>query len=403
MAQDVKFIVFNRDEGYAAELRTQLLKLDAVKIVAEVDEPALLGQAVSQFSPDVVFANLDPGPDLILPLIGEIAAANQQVAVFAVSRSTEGAIILQAMRLGVKEFFPKPIDPAALSEAVGKIASRRTETIHHGKLVTVTGTSGGVGATTIATNLAVELGRLAQGQVTVVDLDFRFGQVATFLDVDPQYTLADLCQTTEQLDPSTVTRALTRHHTGINVLSRPAHFAEADAITAAACVGVLTPLLNMNDYVVTDGPTRFDQSAHSVLALSDVNLIVVQLVVPSVRNATRIVESMRQSGYNIERTKLVCNRTGRESSHLTVEHVSQTLGMDVFATISEDWETVSGAINLGEPLLTHGPKSKIRIGIQDLAVRLHRANADADDKGSADPASSGAAKKGLIGRIFAST
>lgn len=394
MAHDLKFILFNRDEPYAMDLRAQLHKLEGVKIVAEMDEPAMLGQAVAQFNPDVLLVNLDPGPEFILPMVGEIAAAHTHVAVFAVSQSTESALILQAMRLGIREFFPRPVDSTMFEEAVGKIASLRKDSGSHGKLITVTGTSGGVGATTIATNLAVELGQVADGKVTVVDLDFRFGQVATFLDVDPDYTIADLCQSAEQLEASTLARVLTRHNTGINVLSRPLHFAEADAITAAACVGVLTSLMQTNAYVVTDGPTRFDQSAHSVFALSDWNIIVVQLVVPSVRNALRIVEAMRQNGYNLDRTRVMCNRAGREAGHLSLQNVSETLGLEIFATIPDDWDTVSGAINLGEPLLTQSPKSKIRMGLQEIAARFHRPTPDADTKGQ---------KQGLLGRIFANS
>lgn len=394
MAQNLKVVLFNRDEGITVELRAQLHKLGCVKIVAEVDEPALIGQAVGQFNPEILVANLDPSPEFILPMVGEVAAAHPHVAVFAVSQSSEGSLILQAMRLGIKEFFPRPIDQTALQQAVDKVSSQQKEGGLHGKLITVTGTSGGVGATTISTNLAVELGQLAQGKVTVVDLDFRFGQVATFLDVDPKYTLADLCQSAEQLESATITRALMHHSSGINVLSRPLHFPEADAITAAACVGVITSLLQMNEYVVTDGPTRFDQSAHSVFALSDLNIIVVQLVVPSVRNALRIIEAMRESGYSLERTRLICNRAGRESGHLSVQNVSETLGLEVFAAIPDDWDTVSGAINLGEPLLTQSPKSKVRISLQEIAARLHRPIADADDK---EP------KKSLIGRIFANS
>lgn len=394
MAQNLKVVLFNREEGITVELRTQMHQLGGVKIVAEVDEPALIGQAVAQFNPDILVANLDPSPEFILPMIGEAAAANTHVAVFAVSQSTEGSLILQAMRLGVKEFFPRPIDEGALRQAVEKIASQQKESAVHGRLITITGTSGGVGATTIATNLAVELGQLAQGKVTVVDLDFRFGQVATFLDVDPQYTLADLCQSAEQLEAATITKALTHHSSGIDVLSRPLHVGEADAITAAACVGIMTSLLQTNEYVVTDGPTRFDQSAHSIFSLSDFNIIVVQLLVPSVRNALRIIETMRESGYNLDRTRLICNRAGRESGHLSVQNVSETLGLEVFATIPDDWETVSGAINLGEPLLTQSPKSKVRIGLQEIASRFHRPVTDADDK---EP------KKSLIGRIFANS
>ncbi len=395
MARDLKFVIFNRDERFTPELRALLLKHEGAKIIAEVDEPAMLGQAVAQFAPHVLMANLDPAPELILPMVGEIAAANRDVAVFAASESSEGSLILKAMRLGIREFLPRPIDGKNLDEAIEKVASQRTEKTAHGRLITVTGSAGGVGATTVATNLAVELGAHALNGVTVVDLDFRFGQVATLLDVDPTYTLADLCQSAEQLDTSVVTRAMTKHPSGIHVLSRPLQFAEADIITAAACVGVLATLLQMNDYVVTDGPTRFDQNSHSVFALSDVNLLVVQLVVPSVRNALRILDGMRQAGYTTDRTRLICNRAGRESGHLSVQHVSDTLGLEVFATIPDDWATVSGAINLGEPLRSAGPKSKPRAAIQEIAQRLHAPSADADDKDER--------KKGLIGRIFANS
>jgi pilus assembly protein CpaE len=392
MAHDLKFILFNRDEESALEFRALLHELGGVKIVAEVDEPALLSQSVTQFLPDVMMVNLDPGPELILPMIGAVAAAHPHVPLFAVSKSTEGSLILQAMRQGIREFFPRPIDAQALDSAIQKIASQRTQIHPQGKLITVTGTSGGVGATTLATNLATELGQLAGGKVTVVDLDFRFGQVATFLDVDPQYTLADLCQSAEQLEAATINRALVHHASGIHVLSRPLHFAEADAITAAACVGVLSSLLQMNDYVITDGPTRFDQGGHSVFALSDYNILVVQLVVPSVRNALRIVEAMRQGGYNLDRVRLICNRAGRDCGHLSVQNVSETLGLDVFATVPDDWDAVSGAINLGEPLLTQSPKSKVRQNVQEIAQRFHSPAPAVDEKET---------RKSLIGRIFA--
>lgn len=393
MSQDLKFMILSTDEQFTLELRSMLLKFDGVKIVAEVDEPALLGQAVAQFSVDVLLVNLDPAPEALLPTLAEVAAAHKNLALFAASSSTDGPLILKVMRLGVKEFLPKPIELEALGEAIQRIASHRVETVSEGKLITVIGTAGGVGSTTIAANLAVELAALAAGKVTVVDLDYRFGQVATFLDVEPTYTLADLCGSPEHLEPNVVGRALAKHPSGVQVLSRPSQFAEADGITAASCMGVFSTLMRMNEYIVADGPTRFDLGAKSVLALSDVNLLIVQLLVPCIRNALRIIENMRQNGYNLDRTKVVCNRVGRDAGHLTTANVSETLGLEIFATIPDDWVVVSGAINLGEPLATHGPKTKARAAIQEIAERLHRGNAQSDDKG--------APRKGLIGRIFA--
>ena len=395
MGQDLKFMILSADEQFTVGVRAMLLKFEGAKIVAEVDEPGLLTQAVGQFRVDVLLVNLDPAPESVLPMLGEVVAAHKELAVFAASSSSDGPLILKVMRLGVKEFLPKPIEEQALNEAIQRIASHRVESPAQGKLITVIGTSGGVGTTMIATNLAVELAALASGQVTVVDLDYRFGQVATLLDVDPTYTLADLCGSPEHLEAAVVTRALFKHSTGVQVLSRPNDFVESENLTAAACMGVLSTLMHMNEYVVADGPTRLDLGAKSILALSDVNLLIVQLLVPCVRNATRILENMRQNGYNLDRMKLVCNRVGRESAHLSAAHVSETLGLDVFATIPDDWAVVSGAINLGEPLLTHGPKTKVRASLQEIAVRLHRGDAHTDDDDK------DARKKGLIGRIFA--
>lgn len=397
MAHDIKFMILNADESFGLELRTMLLRLDGAKIVAEVDEPALLVQAVAQFPIDILVVHLDPQPEALLPTIGEVIAAHSALPVFAISSCAEGPLILKVMRLGVKEFLPKPIDEHALAEAIGRIDVQRSESNEQGRLISVIGTAGGVGATMLATNLAVELAELATRDVTVVDLDYRFGQAATLLDMEPNHTLADLCGGADHLDPSVVARAMAKHSSGINVLSRPNHFAEADSMTAASCVGVLTALLNMNEYVVSDGPTRFDLGAKSILALSDVNLLVVQLLVPCVRSALRILDNMRSNGYNLDRTKLVCNRVGRDSGHLTVSHVSETLGLDVYATIPDEWAVVSGAINLGEPLSTHGPKSKVRAAIQEIAARLYRGDTATDDKGGSKK------EKSLIGRIFAQT
>ena len=82
----------------------------------------------------------------------------------------------------------------------------QTKLLNFGKLITVMGAAGGVGTTTLATNLAVELAALAERQVSIVDLDYRFGQVATLLDVEPTYTLSDLCNSPEQLEQQVIER-----------------------------------------------------------------------------------------------------------------------------------------------------------------------------------------------------
>lgn len=367
----VRVILFNADEAYQSTLRNTLMSFENVRIVAELDEPAMLAHVVEQIGADVVIVHLDPNPEMVLSIAGQLIPSNPNINIFAISESTDGQLILSAMRQGFREFLTKPLDTELLREAIQKISSSGEEGENFGRMVACLGTAGGVGTTCLATNLAVELSDLSSGDVTAVDLDYRFGQVATMLDLNPSYTIADLAHSHERLEEQVVQRTLVKHSSGTYVLSRPTHFTQSDNITAANCVSVLTTLLTMNQYVVVDGPNRYDVGASSILDLADVTLLVMQLNVPAVRNAQRILQGMEEAGFNPERAKLICNRIGRDNGSLTVADVEATLDRKVFTTIPEDPITVGSAVNLGEPLIARDPKAKVRTAIRDLAVQIH--------------------------------
>ena len=106
MRRGIRLILFNADESAATSLRSALLTIDGVKIVADVDEPTLLPQAVQKIPTDILFVHLDPDPQVVLDMAGEVARSNPNVAVVAASECTDGQLILSAMRMGVKEFLP---------------------------------------------------------------------------------------------------------------------------------------------------------------------------------------------------------------------------------------------------------------------------------------------------------
>ena len=395
MGQVVRVIVFNVDEDYGAELRGELLKLDGVKIVAELDEPPLLPQAIQQFQADAVVVHLDPVPEALLEMVRQVVADKADLAVFVISESTNGELILSAMRAGVREFLPKPVDVRQLEKALQRLTQNRPEK-PAGRLVSVMGSAGGVGCTTVASNLAVEFAQQVSGGVAIVDLDFRLGQVATVFDVQPQYTIAELCETPEQLDEAMIAKAAVRHETGVFVLARPHHFAQAEVISAGQCAGVLAALQDLYELVVVDGPHRFDGSAQAVFDMSDVNILLMQMMVTSVRNADRLLQELARHGFNLDRMQLVCNRSGRESGHLALDHIEVTLNRKVLWQIPDDFRTVSSSINLGEPLALHAPKSKVRQSIRDLASLILGSDASEAEVETKAKRSG----RGLLGRLL---
>jgi len=400
VSRPVRVIIVNTDEEAGPELRALLLSVEGVKIVAELDEPGLLAQALTQFPAEVLLLHLDPQPaammDLVAPLI---TARKDHLAAIAMTEDRDAELVMRAMRAGMREFLWKPFPPEQLTDILRRLGREAPSTATRaGRLLPVVAACGGVGATTIATNLAVELAQLdewdggpGKPRVAVVDLDFRFGQVAMFLDAQATYTIAELCDTPEHIEAQMIERVMVKHPTGVHVLAIPQDVERAQRISAAQVAGVFAALLEHYDFVVIDGPVRFDPSARAVFDMTDMYLIVLQLLVPPVRNTDRMLREMGRAGYNLEQVRLVCNRAGRDAGYLEPGDVETTLGRPIEWTLPDDWKTASTSVNVGSPLLEHAPKSKLRAAFQQMAQSI--AQRGEDGGGEADKNGNGEARK----------
>jgi len=183
MARGIRVIVLNCDESCATELRAKLLQNDGLKIVAEVDEPAMFALALEQFPAELVVVNLSADPEGLMQLAAETLSKRPDLSLFAISGTSDSDLILQAMRAGFREFLLWPIDNEQLSLAIDRLVKSTPDHGPTGKLICVIGPSGGCGATTVATNVACELTGMSRRGTVVADLDFAFGHVATILDV----------------------------------------------------------------------------------------------------------------------------------------------------------------------------------------------------------------------------
>ncbi|MCC6360506.1 MAG: hypothetical protein IT450_17345 [Phycisphaerales bacterium] len=406
----VRVIIVNTDEAVAADLRAVLLSLDGVKIVAEIDEPSLLAQALDSFPAEVLLVHLDPIPGAMMDVVAPIIEGRKdQIAAIGMTEDRDAELVMRAMRAGMKEFLWKPFPPEQLRDILGRVAADADSGGRRlGRLITVVGTAGGVGATHLATNLAVELATLeswhgqpdngAKPRVAIVDMDFRIGQVAMQLDAAPPYSIAELTESPESIDVQMIERAMFRHATGVHVLARPPESVQAERISGGACAAALAALQEHYDFVVADLPSRFDPTARAVFDMADTYLLVLQLMVPCVRAADRMLHDLAMTGYAMQRVSLVCNRHGRESGYLGMEDVESTLKRKFDHVIPDEWRTSAAAVNMGAPLLLHAPKSKLRAAIRDVAVRLA-----GDPAAAAEPAVRPAAepaRKGLFS-IFA--
>lgn len=407
MAETIRVIVVNADEEAAPELRACLLGIDGVKIVAEIEEVGLLAQALRQFPADALIVHLDPAPQPMMEVVGPLVEANKdRIAAIAMTEDRDAELVVRAMRAGMKEFLWKPFPPEQLAEILKRVRTEGpNQNAKVGKLFPIVGTSGGVGATSLATNLGVELAQLdfpenpnGKPRVAVVDLELRYGQVSMFLDTRPTYSISELCESSESIEPELIARIMCKHASGVHILAHPADPTQAERISAAHCAAVLGALQANYDFVVVDGPSRIDHTARVVFDMTDIFLVVTQLLVPTVRNTDRLLQEMTRSGFNMDRLRLVCNRYGRDSGYLDIDDAEATLGRKIDFVIPDDWKTASTAINMGASLLDHAPKSKLRAAYQKIAQALAGNEGEDGDEGGAGSGAR-AQKKGLFSFI----
>ncbi|MBA2305369.1 MAG: AAA family ATPase [Acidobacteria bacterium] len=322
--------------------------------------------------------------------IERLRAAHPGVAIFAVASNTEPDLILQAMRAGANEFFPWAAGGIArgteesFQGAVRKTAARRDAATAGARQPCVThvflGAKGGAGTTTVAVNCAVELARLTKRPTAILDLKPCLGEVALFLGVRPRFTVLDAIENLHRLDRDFLKELMSRHKSGLDILAGSEQFDRPNAQDAVALEELLRILGKLYDYIVIDAGNLINACAVAALYAADTVFLVANPDVPSIRNAQRLVDRVRQLGAGSERIRVLLNRTSDQ--HLIApKQIETALGYGIHHSFSSDYRTVSTALNSGVPLtLTNhseisaqfGSFAKQLLGMEEAKVEPER-------------------------------
>jgi pilus assembly protein CpaE len=326
---------------------------------------ALLGR---QDAPQLVIINLDPEPKDALTKIGTLPRQFPAVSFFAMSQVMDAALLMDAMHLGVKEFIPLPIPEQKFAAAVERVA----QVYGMGKrarVISFIPTIGGCGSTTVACNVAAALAKT--GKTVLVDLDLMRGGVANYFDVRPRYTIADVMESSDKVDKQMLDNALMIHpKSELAILARPDLPEDTQRVNQPGLHRLLGVLSRVFDYVVIDSMMSIAPLYHTVLSASDVSVIVMQLNVPSAKNAERFVGALRRMGVESSNVNLVANRYVKKGWDIEPDEVERALGLKLSWMVPNDFKNAIAAINFGEPVVLRAPKSEMSTSLTGLAKML---------------------------------
>ena len=320
------------------------------------------GRSAEGIGPDLVIVDIRSDASSGMAAIERLRASSATLAIFAVAAGAEPDLILQSMRAGANEFFPwnaaEGSQQARATEesfhgAVRKTAARREAASAGAKPPCVThvflGAKGGAGTTTVAVNCGVELARLTKRPTIVVDLKSCLGEVALFLGVRPRFTVLDAIENLHRLDKNFLAELVAKHKSGLDILAGSEQFDRPNAQDASAVEELLRVVAKTYDYVIIDAGNVINSVVAAALYAADTIFLVTNPDVPSIRNAQRLVDRVRQLGAGSERVKILLNRVS--DNHLMApKQIETALGYGIHHTFSSDYRTVSTALNSGVPL-----------------------------------------------------
>jgi pilus assembly protein CpaE len=256
---------------------------------------------------------------------------------------------------------PAPGAAAAAAAAAGR---------EMGKIITFFSPKGGVGRTTIATNLAVALHQITNKPVVLVDGSLPFGDIAVILNMSPKAkTIADLIGSFESADSDVVESILVGHSTGIKVLLAPPTPESTELITGAHMKHVLELLRERYAYIVVDTWPSFQEQVITMLDVADVILTLMTLEITSLKNVRVFMEVVEKLGYDQEKVQLVANRND-SSGGIKASDVEASLGRKIPHTIVSDGRTLVLAVNRGVPFVISHRDSQVAKDIFTLAHKV---------------------------------
>ena len=419
MAEPIRILVVDD----IVETRENLAKLIGFESDMTIVASAEGGQQAVEFAkrerPDVILMDINM-PDMDGITATEIIANTvPESPIIMMSVQGEQDYLRRSMLAGAREFLVKPFSadelvnairhvheiekvkraryaqaaPAASAQAPSLTAALQAQ---RGKIITFFSPKGGVGRTTIATNLAVALHQSTGQPVVLVDGSLPFGDIAVILNMSPKAkTIADLVGSFDQVDAEVLESVLVPHSTGIKVLLAPPTPEASELITGPNIKRILETLRGSYAYVVVDTWPSFQEQVLTMLDVADVILTLMTLEITSLKNVRVFMEIAEKLGYDEHKVQLVANRND-SSGGIKASDVETSLARKIPHTIVSDGRALVLAVNRGVPFVISHRDSQVAKDIFTLADKLSGTGEGAG-AGAATPQKA-AAKQGL--RLF---
>lgn len=372
MVENINVIVIDREENTRNIIKNYLSEVSDIAMVAEFLDIDNGYEYVLGETRCIVLIDISDNFEKALKTIENIKEQKKEIAVVALSNRLTTEIMVRALRAGAKDVVTKPITKTSFVDVLNKIKKeilmpKKPESC---KVISTFSNKGGIGKTSIAVNMAVELAKLTNEKVALIDLNLQLGDVATFLDMTPMFAMDYIVSNIKNLDDEELLKTLSRYkNTSLYVVADPLNPDKSKDITAEQIQELLEALKKSFAYIVIDVGTNIDSKTITALNMSDVILLVSIVNLPAIRSTQRCLDLFEKLGYSKDKIKLVLNRYMENEEIKTVD-IEDTVKHKVYWKIPNNYLTMMSAINKGVAVQEINSESNIARNYMDFATKL---------------------------------
>ena len=358
-----------------------------------------IGRALDLAQTRICFIDYDRNTEEAIWMTERLRSEYPDVHSFAVSAYSEPEAIITAMRAGCAEYLLKPVQHERVLDGLARVEAKqkqRARSTVRGKVITLVGSKGGTGVTSLALHLALELAHERKRKCLLVDQHLALGDASLYLGTGRhQYSFYELASNADHLDEELLRGFLLHHNSGLDLLDSPETVDAIHGASPSTVEHTLAFLADTYHFVIVDCPPGLTDGTRACISQSEQVAIVMTAELPSVRNTVRYIEHLSKLGYSSSSIHVVLNRHSKKGP-LSDDRIEKALGREISLRVPNSYNEVIRAINTGAPI-SSGNKSDFSAAIQKWAHQL--ASSNGSNKGKAlAPHQSAYGTKALFGR-----
>lgn len=310
-------------------------------------------------------------------LANKLKASGVAGEVFLTSSIAKPEVLIEALNMGFRGYFTQPIKTKEVRTALLKIEEQKEDVKvtgtpeKMGKIIDVFGGKGGVGTTSVAVNLAISLAKLEDTpSVGLIDMNILFGEISLHLNIEPMFDWVEVIKNISRLDPTFLMDILSKHSSGIHVLSPPAKLPENYTVRPQDLETLLREMQTMFDFIVIDGGQSLNDNSRVIMKISDKVIIISVLNLPTIINIKILLDIFRKRGFpREENTEIIVNRL-LDDSEISLKELEESVKKKVLCCIPNAYGIFMSSLNQGDPVCAQIKGKKREIEIRNVYGEL---------------------------------